>query len=113
MRTLLTFYALDANMNDYKNIFDIDYFNNNIEEYFEWIYKEHLWNDKNINEPTYKLLLNKEQFIEFKNKYDEQHKQEKPIDYKEEYEKVINSKTFKLGDMILKIPRKIKNIIKK
>ena len=113
MRTLLTFYALDANMNDYKNIFDIDYFNNNIEEYFEWIYKEHLWNDKNINEPTYKLLLNKEQFIEFKNKYDEQHKQEKPIDYKEKYEKVINSKTFKLGDMILKIPRKIKNIIKK
>lgn len=112
IRTLLSLYALDANMNDYKKIFDIDYFNNHIEDYYEWILKEHLWDDKNINEPTYQLLLKKQDFKD----YVELHTPKQEVDtfnYKEEYQKIINSKTFKLGDMILRIPRKIKRIITK
>ena len=32
---------------------------------------------------------------------------------KKEYEKIINSKSFKLGNAIMKIPRKLKRIINK
>ena len=119
MRTILTLYALNSNMNDYNNIFDINYFNNHKEEYFEWIYKEHLWNDKSMNEPTYKILLAKKDFKKFVEKYDEKHnivanrEIVEEIDFQKEYEKVINSKTFKVGNLIMFIPRKIKNIFRK
>ena len=33
--------------------------------------------------------------------------------YKQEYEKIANSKTFKVGNIIMSIPRKIKSVIKK
>ncbi len=113
MRTLLSLYALNANMNDYNSVFDIKHFKNNINDYFEWILKEHLWDDKSMNEPTYQLLLKKEEFKDYINNYNKNMLEEKTINYKEEYEKIINSKTFKLGDIILKIPRKIKNIVTK
>ncbi len=113
MRTLLTFYALDAKMEEYNKIFDIDYFNNNKEKYFEWIHKEHLWSTKSINEPTYQMLLKKKDFLDFVKKYNQENNIGKPLDYKEEYEKVINSKSFKLGDKILRVPRRVKRIIKR
>lgn len=113
MRTLLTLDALNIDLNEYKKVFDIDYYNKNKNDYYEWIHKEHLWSDKSINEATYQLLLKKQEFKKFVEKYNKDNNIGKPIDYKEEYEKVINSKTFKLGDKILKIPRKLKSIIKK
>ena len=109
-RTLLTIDALNINLQDYKDIFDIDYYEKNKEEYYEWIQKEHMWSNSSINEPTYQLLLKKKDFYEYVKKY-EKTKEENTLDYKMEYEKVINSKTFKVGDKIMFIPRSIKRII--
>ena len=110
MRTLLTLYALDANMKEYHKIFDIDYFLEHKEEYFEWILKEHLWSNTGINEPVYQLLLKKEEFQKFVEKYKREHKVEERSDWKTEYEKVIHSKTYKVGNLIMKVPRKIKSL---
>ena len=43
--------------------------------------------------------------------FNKNNKIDKEIDYKKEYEKILNSKTFKLGDKLLKIPRKVKSIV--
>lgn len=111
-RTLLTLYSLDANMEEYNNIFDIDYFQKNIDEYYEWIYKEHLWNSHNMNEQTFNLLLKKHNFKEFIKKYNLEHNiNSDKNDYKSMYENIINSKSYKIGNMIMFIPRKLKRII--
>ena len=111
MRTLLSLYALDADMKSYKKIFDIEYFNKHKEDYFEWIQKEHLWNTDTMNEPTYELLMKKDEFKKYVLSFNKNNKIDKEIDYKKEYEKILNSKTFKLGDKLLKIPRKVKSIV--
>ena len=59
------------------------------------------------------MLLKKKDFLDFVKKYNQENNIGKPLDYKEEYEKVINSKSFKLGDKILKVPRRVKRIIKR
>lgn len=68
-RELLSLYLLDVNLDDYKKVFDIDYFKENIEEYFEWIYEDHtyyLYHDGHSNnENVYNMLLEKKEFKEF------------------------------------------------
>ena len=110
-RTLLSLYALGANIEEYNNIFDTKYFLKNKEEYFDWIYKEHIWNNEMI-ESIYEMLKNDKDFKNYLKKQEDRNKNDL-IDYKKEYEKIINSKSFKLGNAIMKIPRKIKRIINK
>ena len=83
----------------------------NKEEYFDWIYKEHIWNNEMI-ESIYEMLKNDKDFKNYLKKQEDRNKNDL-IDYKKEYEKIINSKSFKLGNAIMKIPRKIKRIINK
>lgn len=68
-RTLLCLYSLADDLDEYKEIFDIDYFYNHIDEYFEWIYNEHLYYvyhpNSNSNEVTYQELLKKDDFKKF------------------------------------------------
>ena len=110
-RTLLSLYALGANIEEYNNIFDTKYFLKNKEEYFDWIYKEHIWNNEMI-ESIYEMLKNDKDFKNYLKKQEDRNKNDL-IDYKKEYEKIINSKSFKLGNAIMKIPRKLKRIINK
>ena len=113
MRTILSLYALTDDLTPYKDIFDIDYFNNNKEKYFKYLYDNHLFHDK-MNEPTYQKLLEKEDFRNYIAQYETKKEELSEADYyKREYEKIANSKTFKVGDTIMKIPRKLKNMIKK
>ena len=64
-----------------------------------------------MNEPTYELLMKKDEFKKYVLSFNKNNKIDKEIDYKKEYEKILNSKTFKLGDKLLKIPRKVKSIV--
>ena len=67
-----------------------------------------------MNEPTYQKLLEKEDFRNYIAQYETKKEELSEADYyKREYEKIANSKTFKVGDTIMKIPRKLKNMIKK
>lgn len=112
MRTLLSLYALDVDLDKYKKVFDINYFNNNKDEYFEWIHNEYLYNSL-IIKPIYNKLLEKEEFSNFvKNREILQLDPSCPNYYKYEYEKIINSKSFKITNKVLSIPRKIIKQIK-
>jgi hypothetical protein len=117
-RTLLSFYALGADMHEYDKIFDIDYFEKNIDEYFWWIFVEHQKENKLI-EPIYNKLMKKKNFakyVEARTKEIEYSKRNEPLsdkDYKEKYEQVIHSKTYKAGNVIMFVPRKIKSMISK
>ena len=116
-RTLLTLYALSDNMNEYNQVFDIKFFEENIHDYFWWIFVEHKKNDP-IIEPIYNKLLKKKNFAKYV--ADRQAEEDwaknqsgETKDYKEKYEQVIHSKTYKVGNAIMYIPRKLKNIIRK
>ena len=99
-------------MEKYKKVFDINYFNNNKDEYFEWIHNEYLYNSL-IIKPIYNKLLEKEEFNNFvKNREILQLDPSCPNYYKYEYEKIINSKSFKITNKVLSIPRKIIKQIK-
>lgn len=112
-RTMMTLYALNLNMNDYKNIFDIDYFEKNKAEYFEWLCEDILWNPDTMNYPVYNLLLTNKEFKKYADSFNKKNKTQKEIDYHFEYENIINSKAYKLGNKLLCFPRKIKKIIKR
>lgn len=110
-RTLLSLYALTDNLNEYKNIFDIQYFNNHIEEYFEWIYQEEKYGNE-MTKPIYEKLLKKQNFKLFVN--GKELHEEKKVEYnyyKEECQKILNSSTYKVGKLVLWLPYKIKQII--
>lgn len=64
-RTLL---ALDAigKLNSFKNVFDIKYYKEHKDEYYEWLEKEGTKEDK-MNIPTEKLLLQKRGKTEYQN----------------------------------------------
>lgn len=114
MRTILSLYAIDKDLTPYKNIFDIDYFYQHKEEYYQFLYNNHVCKVA-INEPTYNILIEEDE--DFK-KFMAQKELENPSMteaefYKQEYEKIANSKTFKVGNIIMSIPRKIKSVIKK
>ena len=107
MRTILSLYALNVNLEKYEKVFDINYFNNNKFEYYEWIHNEYLYNSL-IIKPIYNKLLEKEEFKEFVEKREiPQLEPSNPNYYKYEYEKIVNSKSFKITNKILSIPRKI------
>ena len=60
-----------------------------------------------INEPIYNTLIKTEEFSSFVSKKQINNNEE---NYEDLYKNVVNSKTFKIGNAILFIPRKIKNI---
>lgn len=65
-RELLSLYLLDVNIDDYKKVFDINYFKEHIDEYFQWIFEDYLWNPGHYaNEIVYNKLLQKQEFQEF------------------------------------------------
>lgn len=114
-RTLLSLYALTEDLSDYSEIFDIDYFYKHKEEYFEWLCVEHLY-DSEMTEPVYQQLLFRKDFkkyVENRKVRKEEENQEQYNYYKEECQKILNSKTYKVGKAILWIPHKIKEAIKK
>lgn len=71
-RELLSLYALNVNLDEYREVFDIDYFQDNITEYFDWIYNEHLYSiyhpGNYSNEVTYQELLKNETFKSYVSK---------------------------------------------
>lgn len=115
MRTILSLYALCNDLDEYTNVFDIDYFYQNKDKYFEWLYNEHQYKVV-MNESIYESLLKKDDFRKYIS-IKEREKLFKNTDsvdenyYKNEYERLINSKTFKVGDAIMYIPRKIKAML--
>lgn len=112
MRTLLSLYALNVNLDEYKKIFDIDYFNKNKNEYFEWIYNEHIYGST-IVEPIYKKLLEKSDFKNYiTSKGEEEIIPSNPKYYEHQYTKIVNSKSYKFTNKILNIPRKIIRLIR-
>jgi len=114
MRTILSLYALMDDLKPYHEVFDVDYFLNHQEEYFEWLYQEHLFSVK-INEPIYEALLEKEPFKKYVEKRErERLDNERVVDfYQQKYEEVIYSRTYRLGQAILYLPKKIKGIFHK
>ena len=68
-RELLSLYLLNVNLDDYKNVFDVKYFKDHLEEYFQWIYDDHIYylyhNGHSTNENVYNKLLEKTEFQEF------------------------------------------------
>ncbi len=77
-----------------------------------------------MNEPTYQMLLKKEEFRKFIDKKEKESLDNSEINnesnlsnevnyYEEELKRVINSKTYKIGNIIMLIPRKIKQYIYK
>ena len=114
-RTLLSLYALTEDLSDYKEIFDIDYFYEHLEEYFEWLYIEHQF-DSEMAEPIYNQLFSfNKQFKEYVNKKSEELKKNINLQdyYMVECQKILNSSTYKVGKVILWLPAKIKKIIKR
>ncbi len=114
MRTILSLYALMDDLKPYCEVFDINYFYEHKDEYFQWLYNEHLFSVK-INEPIYYQLLNKKDFQEFvESKEKERVNELNPADfYQQKYEEIIYSRTYKIGSAILYFPKKIVCIIRK
>lgn len=116
MRTILSLYALADNLDDYKNVFDVEYFNNHKEDYFEWLYSEHCF-DSIMCEPIYNILIKKQEFYDFVHEREEERlkwiESQSKDSYKEKYESIINSKSFKITNKLLKTPRKIINLLKR
>lgn len=113
---LLALYVLTDNLDIYKNILDIDYFLENINDYFNWIYEEHFYGKVGMYDPVYNALLEKDDFKNFvKNKEKEilNKKNEEHNYFEDEYYKVIKSKAFRVGSIIMFIPQKIKKFLTK
>lgn len=110
---ILALYALTDDIDEYKEILDIQYFQNHKLDYFKWIYEEHLYG-LGMYEPTFQALLEKP---EFKSVIEKLQKEKEAIKeknyYEEEYKKVINSKAFKVGSIIMYIPQRIRKQIVK
>ena len=112
---LLALYALTDDLKDYKMILDIDYFYEHKHDYFKWIYEEHLYG-LGMYEHTYQELLKRRD--DFRKVIDEIENEKKedisePVVndynyYEEEYKKVVNSRAFKVGSIIMYIPQKLK-----
>ena len=66
-----------------------------------------------MNYPVYNLLLTNKKFKKYADSFNKKNKTQKEIDYHFEYENIINSKAYKLGNKLLCFPRKIKKIIKR
>ena len=56
-RTLTSLDAL-GKLDNFSNVFDIEYYKKNRKDYYKWLYIQHLKEDA-MNEPTYKRLKNK------------------------------------------------------
>lgn len=115
MRTILTLYALTDDLSDYKKVFDIDYFYKNKEKYFDWLYAEHCC-DTIMCKPIYELMIQKKDFYDYIHNREEERLQwirNKNNNYQKQYEEIINSKSFKITNAILKIPRKLLKTIKR
>ena len=115
MRIILTLYALTDDLSDYKQVFDIDYFNSKKEKYFEWLYREHCC-DTIMCKPIYELMIQKKDFYDYIHDREEERLQwirNKNNNYQKQYEEIINSKSFKITNAILKIPRKLLKTLKR
>lgn len=115
---LLALYALTDNLSPYKKILKIDYFLEHLNDYFNWIYEEHLYGKVGMYDPVYEALLEKEDFQEFvqskeKEKEEITNNQKEYNYFEEEYYKVIKSKAFKVGSIIMYIPQKIRKLLTK
>lgn len=112
-RTLLSLYALTENLDEYSEIFDINYFNSHKEEYFEWIHTQIRWEP--MLQSIYDKLLMRPDFKAFIESKQEKDIPEEPTYnyYQEECNKILNSTTYKVGKAILYLPYKLKNMIKK
>lgn len=55
MRTILILYALNK-LNNFVDVFNVDYFKKHKKEYLEWLYNEHI-NGVEMNEPTFQALI--------------------------------------------------------
>ena len=59
-RTLVSLDAINK-LNEFKNVFDINYYNNNKVEYYDWLFNEHV-NKNEMNEPSYQILSKRKDF---------------------------------------------------
>ncbi len=110
---LLAFYALADNMDPYKEILDVDYFLEHKLEYFQWLYEEHRYGKVGMYDPVYEALLKREDFKKFIDQKKQEETDEEYNYFEEEYNKIANSKAFKVGSVLLYIPQKIKKWITK
>lgn len=60
MRTLVGLDAFDK-LDNFSEVFDIEYYKNNKNKYYKWLYGEHLKKD-DLNESAYELLKNRKEF---------------------------------------------------
>lgn len=60
MRTLLTLDILNK-LDNFKEVFNIEYYKNNKKIYYKWLYKQHLKKDI-MNEPVYQILKKKTEY---------------------------------------------------
>lgn len=59
-RTLVSLDALNK-LDNFKEVFDIDYYKNNKKEYYIWLYSEHMKKNE-MNEPSYEILSKRKDF---------------------------------------------------
>lgn len=119
-RELLSLYLLDVDMNDYKKVFDIKYFKENINEYFQWILEDHLWNPGHYaNEVIFNKLLEKEDFQQFISTQTLPEKQKNQQELEQEIEclyhelnEIKNSRGYKLINKVYnnKLYNKLKKV---
>lgn len=60
-RTLVSLDYLNK-LNNFKDVFDVEYYKNNKKDYYKWLYKQHKKNDL-MNEPVYQGLKNRKEFV--------------------------------------------------
>lgn len=60
MRTLVSLDAINK-LDNFKNVFDIDYYYKNRKKYYRWLYREHV-NKSLMNEPSYQILSKRKDF---------------------------------------------------
>lgn len=59
-RTLVGLDAL-GKLDDFNQVFDIEYYKNNKKDYYKWLYEQHIKKDS-MNEPTYQSLKSRKEF---------------------------------------------------
>lgn len=115
-RTILSLYALTEHLDEYSKVFDITYFNDHKEEYFEWLCIEKEFEVK-ITAPIYDRCMQKKEFriyVEKRNQKKEKAQEAEEYNYyKEECNKILNSTTYKTGKIVVWLPYKIKSFIHK
>ena len=118
-RELLSLYLLDVNLDDYKEVFDVNYFKTHLDEYFQWIFEDHLWNPGHYaNEIVYNQLLERKEFQDFLSRQplrpEPKTKEELEKDIAwlySELENIKNSRVYRLTNKVYKT--KLYNNLKK